>query len=412
MVELDDILQPAREDMERIGAADLVIGILSPSPRAEMEPLLADIREAIAQLDMPLRTIVVHGYAGAAREGAEGEVQLLHYPLFPPDASADSVRGVSAAYRAVFGVSENLGARACAVLLSDLETVTAGWIHRLIQPLLEREFDLVAPCYAHRKFEGLLNSSIIAPLTRALYGKQIQHPLGPDFAFSGRLVHRFLDPAAGRTAGARPLTALASDAIREGFEICQANLGVRLYPHTDWMNQSSVLAQILGPVFQEVERNAAFWQRIRGSQPVPVFGEAGPAQEETGRVDVDRMIESFQLGCRSLQDVWGSVLPPGTLLALNKLARVARDDFRLPDELWVRVIFDFALGHRLRMISPDHMLRAMTPLYLAWVASYSLEMENAAEPALARRLEQLCMAYEAGKPYVLSRWRWPDRFNP
>jgi glucosylglycerate synthase len=29
-----------------------------------------------------------------------------------------------------------------------------------------------------------------------------------------------------------------------------------------------------------------------------------------------------------------------------------------------------------------------------------------------KRLERLCVAYENGKPYLLSRWRWPDRFNP
>jgi len=27
-------------------------------------------------------------------------------------------------------------------------------------------------------------------------------------------------------------------------------------------------------------------------------------------------------------------------------------------------------------------------------------------------LERLCTAFENGKPYLLSRWRWPDRFNP
>jgi hypothetical protein len=84
----------------------------------------------------------------------------------------------------------------------------------------------------------------------------------------------------------------------------------------------------------------------------------------------------------------------------------------MPDEFWVRIIYDFALGHRLRTISRDHLLRAMTPLYLAWVASYALELETAGAAAVAQRLEQLSVAYETAKPYFLSRWRWPDRFNP
>ena len=28
------------------------------------------------------------------------------------------------------------------------------------------------------------------------------------------------------------------------------------------------------------------------------------------------------------------------------------------------------------------------------------------------RTERLYRAYEANKPYLVSRWRWPDRFNP
>jgi hypothetical protein len=28
------------------------------------------------------------------------------------------------------------------------------------------------------------------------------------------------------------------------------------------------------------------------------------------------------------------------------------------------------------------------------------------------RIERLALAYEAQKPYLISRWRWPDRFTP
>ena len=106
------------------------------------------------------------------------------------------------------------------------------------------------------------------------------------------------------------------------------------------------------------------------------------------------------------------VLPPATLFEVRKLARLAPDEFHMPDELWVRIIYDFALGHRLRTISRDHLLRAITPLYLGWTASYALEVERSTPDMVEYRLEQLCDAYEAGKTYLLSRWRWPDRFNP
>jgi hypothetical protein len=84
----------------------------------------------------------------------------------------------------------------------------------------------------------------------------------------------------------------------------------------------------------------------------------------------------------------------------------------MPDELWVGVVYDFALAHRIRTISRDHLLRSFTPLYLGWIASYAIEMENADPAMVEERLERLAHAYETGKPYLVSRWRWPDRFNP
>jgi hypothetical protein len=134
--------------------------------------------------------------------------------------------------------------------------------------------------------------------------------------------------------------------------------------------------------------------------------------EDKGLVDVGRMSELFRLGTRDLLEVWSLILPPATLFELRKLATLPQDQFRMPDELWARSVYDFALGHRLRTINRDHLLRAMTPLYLGWVVSYALEMQNATVKAAEQRIERLCQAFETAKPYLVSRWRWPDRFNP
>jgi hypothetical protein len=173
-----------------------------------------------------------------------------------------------------------------------------------------------------------------------------------------------------------------------------------------------VLAQVLGPLFLDVERYAAFWQRARGSQPVSEFGQPAFVAGPGTAVDVTRLIESFQLGARNLQEVWGILLTPSTLVELRRLALQSAGSFRMPDDTWARIVYDFALGHRLRTINRDQMLRAMTPIYLGWVASYALELEDASPEAVEQRIEKLCMAYENTKSYFVSRWRWPDRFNP
>jgi glucosylglycerate synthase len=422
-VELDTLSQPELEQLERIASADLAIGILDGVCQEEGNGAGAVTREALMELPQPrapLRVMVVcnNGTHGAASPEAEvpgdGHAPIVSFCSLPlPGPGETPQQTISRAYQRVFAVGGKLGVRGCAVIASRPQTVAREWIHRLVQPVVDLGFDLVAPCYTRNKMEGLLNRSILSPLHRALYGQRVQNPMGPDFGLSGKLLQQVLghDPVR-RRAERNALALLASAAACGGFEVCETHLGVRTQRPTDWENLSSLLAEILGSTFLEMEERAVHWQSIRGSKPVPEFGAPEPPSPDPGAVDVHGMIESFHLGTQNLQDVWGLVLPPTTLMELRRLARLPQDLFRLPDPLWVRIVYDFALGHRLRTISRDHLLRSMTPLYLGWIASHSLEMQAAGTAEVESRSELLAKAYEDNKSYLVSRWRWPDRFNP
>jgi hypothetical protein len=420
-MELDVIPQPELERIERAGGADLVVGIFDPEHEGQAGGVMEMVRAALADLSKVARAVVLchNGTQSPAPatpevESAGPSVAVFCYSLPLPDLAETSQPGLGPAYRSVFRVSEKVGARACGVIASRLQAVTPQWIYGLVQPALELGFDLVAPRYTRHKMEGLLNRSVLAPLHRALYGERLQNPLGPDFGLSGKLlqkalVHESRGPRGGEND---PVAWIAANAACGGFRICESHLGARTQPPTDWMNLSSLLASVLGPIFLEMEREAAYWQGVRGSNPVPEFGFPETAVEDTGPVDVHRMIESFQLGDQNLGDIWGLILPPMTLFELRKMSRLPASEFRMPDDLWARIVYDFALGHRLRIISRDHLLKSITPLYLGWIASYALEMEAAGPAQIDARIERLARAYEAGKPYLVSRWRWPDRFNP
>jgi hypothetical protein len=88
------------------------------------------------------------------------------------------------------------------------------------------------------------------------------------------------------------------------------------------------------------------------------------------------------------------------------------EKFSFPDDVWVRVVYDFAVAHHTRALNRDHLLRALAPLYLGWVASFIIQMQTADAAAVEARIDDLCVRYEKEKPYLISRWRWPDRFSP
>lgn len=172
-----------------------------------------------------------------------------------------------------------------------------------------------------------------------------------------------------------------------------------------------MLAQILGPVFGEMERRPAAWQRISGSEPIPTFGEPGIA-DQSPPADVAREVSAFALGCASLHDLWGAVLPPATLLALKQAARQGAASFSLDGDLWARIVYDFAVAYHVRAISRAQLLRSMTPLYLGWVASFVNRVRALDARGVEETIERTCRAFELQKPYLISRWRWPDRFSP
>jgi len=413
-VEGERPLQSMGPAPEETTSADLVVGVLGESDPNTVAKMCDELRTVPG----PLRIAVLHddgqeGPPPVISETTQGRAFVfLASSLLPKsDFSATGLPSMYETYQSVFAAAEKLQARGCCIMASKLESTTPPWAWRIAQPLFDSQADLVLPHYARRKFEGLLNASILAPMMRALYGKRVNNPMGPDIGVSQRLLQKML---AAKTTGNQlnSLASLTPTALCQNLQIIEVNFGARIYPPTDWSNLSSVLAEVLSPVFLDMERYAPFWQRTRVSLPLPVVGEPFPLDQDSPAMDTRDMVESFQLGNRELQEIWGLVLPPASLFELRKLSRLPVEHFRLPDELWVRIVYDFALAHRLRTISRDHLLRSMTPLYLGWVASYAHDLTLAGAMSPAHRLESLSLAYEAGKSYLVSRWRWPDRFNP
>ena len=415
-MEVDSIPQQTPEKTAQVDSADLVVGILAGVDRSGLSKLCDGLRALSGSPRIVvLQGDTVGGTAAPSSQSADANSSLSFLPwsVLSPDASAAPLQSISTACQLLFEATQKLGARACCLVASQLENSAPDWICQLLTPLLDSDFDLVVPYFEPHRLQGLLNSSIVYPLTRCLYGKRIHNPLGPDVGVSRRLAQKLLGTT--RNSGSNqthPLASLAPVAVCENMQICQVQVGARLYPPMDWMNMSSLVAQVLGPIFLEMERCAACWQRTRGSMSVPAFGERFSVPQETATLDLNRMVETFQLGVRDLQEIWSLVLPPATLLELRKLSRMTPDRVYMPDELWTRIVYDFALAHRLRTINRDHLLKSMTPLYMAWVVSYAREMEIAGAGTVEQRIERLALAYEAAKPYFISRWRWPDRFNP
>jgi hypothetical protein len=349
----------------RTGFALLVV--VDPLPASQLEGLLAKLATSFPPDDLLI----------AIQNEIAADVYLpLHIINAPPTASTWAL--TAADFVNAFQLAQKHEARAILMLGPDAGSLSGAALHD--------------------------------PLTRALFATRARFPLAIDLGLSFRMAEK-LAAAGQRFMSLNQNEALlwpVSEAIAAGFSIEQCDVGTRALPQPSDPDIRAILAHVTGSLFSDIEAKAAFWQRARRLPPP----RPSVPQRHTveGHPDIMPMIEGFRLAYSNLQEIWGLVLPPNTLLGLKRLSIVDAASFRMPENLWARIVYDFLIAYRLRTINRGHLLGALIPLYLAWVAGHVNITASGADSE--RHIEAVAAAFDADKPYLVSRWRWPDRFNP
>ncbi len=272
--------------------------------------------------------------------------------------------------------------------------------------------DLALPHYRTATDDGLVNSALLYPLTRALFA-DVRFPLPLDLGLSGRMLQR-LAGAAHRVMP-QPEASLiwpVAEASVAGFAVRQVDGGERLLPQPTESDLNVLFPAVTGSLFADLENKATFWQRARALPAARPSARGNPASSPYGgSEEIRTLVENYRAAFDNLREIWSLVLPPQSLLALKKLASSSPVSFSFPPALWARIVFDFALAFHTHTLNRGHLLGSFTPLYLAWVAGF-LRTSESGEMTATELLEITAHAFEQEKPYLVSRWRWPDRFNP
>ena len=310
------------------------------------------------------------------------------------------------ALRTVLAAADLLRASACGVVSAESTTVEPEWIERLLRPVYQGNFDFVTPLYRRHKFDGLLLRNLVYPMTRAFYGKRVKEPYASEFAFSGQLGSHFLGQEiwtheAGRSGTEMSLTI---SAITGGFRLAQAFLGVK--PPVDARSADLVAAmrQTVGTLFWSLEPNFPLWSANSSSQPVPTLSAGQEVTLEPLRVNRRRLYTMFRSGVAELEPVLKSILFPPTLSELQRIATLSEDEFCYGDELWARTVYEFAASYHKSVISRDHIVQALAPLYRGRAFTFLVENREASSEEVEQNIENLCLTCERLKPSLVEIW--------
>lgn len=407
--------------VEQIGEADILVGIPSYNNADTIAHVVRAASAGLAKYFSDFRTILVNSDGGStdgtpevvARTVVDYGAMLIsdrQSPLQKIITPYHGIPGKGSAFRTIFEIARRVRAKACAVVDSDVRSITPEWIELLVRPVLEEGYDYVAPYYLRHKYDGTITNSIVYPLTQALYGHRVRQPIGGDFGFSGKQAEHYLDKHVWESDVARFGIDIwmTTEAIASGARICQSFLGAKIHnPKDPAADLSAMLVQVMGALFALMEEHQEVWVPLQGTNPVKLFGFQYEVSVEPVNVSVDGMITNFRQGLADLESLWRQMLKTETMEGLLPLRDCPAQAFRIPDDLWARIIYDVAVAHHQQLMPSEHLLRALTPLYLGRTATFVLETQGLTSAEAETRIEALCQAFERHKPYLVQRWGKP-----
>lgn len=375
--------------------------LLAELPPQQIESLLAHLIDCVAPEDLLIAT------SDESARDSHPELSIIAAAATRPSWTITAADYVNA-----FQLAQENNSHGILMLGPESGSLSSFGIRDLANAAIAGSTDLAVPRYDLSPHAGLVNSSILYPLSRALFASPARFPLAIDLGLSLRMAER-LSLVAQRFTALNQAGALlwpVSEAATAGFSVNEFDAGPRVLPQPADPDLSTILPFVTGSLFSDIEAKASFWQRTRPVPPAPNRLPIAATPSASATADIAPMLQAFRLAYTNLLEIWSLVLPPNSLLGLKRLSLTDGAAFRMPETLWARIVFDFLLAYRLRTINRGHLLGALIPLYLAWVASHFNVTASGVEPE--RHVEAVAAAFEAERPYIVSRWRWPDRFNP
>ena len=394
--------------IEEIESADILIGIPCYNNEKTIVHVIQTVTHGLAKHYKKKRSVIFIADGGSTDDTRE---VARDFEIKPWQEKIVSIYrgpgGKGSALRSVFEAADRLKVQVCAMVDSDLRSITADWVKYLLEPVLEKGYQFVAPTYVRHKYDGTITNNIVYNLTRALYGKRIRQPIGGDFAISRDVADFYTEQDVWGTDVARFGIDIwmTTSAVTQGFRICQSNLGVKIHDVKDpGESLGPMFRQVLSALFSLMERNESKWKGVKGSEPVETFGYEGTLDPEPVNVNLDLMIELFKTGYKQFSALWKDIFSPWCFEQIREAAKMDTKEFLLPTDSWVKILYELAATYHLWSTNRYKLLDVMTPLYFARVASFVRQSWDMSSVEAEDLVEEQAVKFEEQKDYLVKVW--------
>jgi len=402
--------------VEEIESADIMVGIPCYNNETTIAHVIQMVTHGLHNHYKDSRSVIFIADGGSTDDTRE---VAKEFEIKPWQEKIVSIyrgpSGKGTALRSIFEAAERMNVKACAVVDSDLRSITSDWIKYLMEPVIEKDYQFVAPVYLRHKYDGTITNNIVYNLTRALYGKRIRQPIGGDFAFSRDVAKFYAEQDVWDSDVARFGIDIwmTTNAITQNFRICQSNLGVKIHDAKDPASHlGPMFRQVLWTLFFLMERYEVYWRKVEGSEQLEMFGFEDNLEPEPVSVNLDAMIENFKTGYQQLSSLWKDIFSPDCYREIEKATTLSNNDFHFSTTSWVKILYELAATFHVWKINRNKLVDLMTPLYYGRVASFVRQSWEMSSREAEDLVEEQALTFEEQKGYLLAVWDRKTREAP
>ena len=170
---------------------DILVGIPSYNNVETIGFVVEQVDKGLRQYFPKKKALIIDSDGGSsdgtqkAFESVETETEKQFITYCNP------VPGKGSAFKEIWEIGLDKGAKQFVVVDSDLHSIRPEWIKKMVSPL-DGGTDYCTPFYSRHKYDGTITNQICFPITYGLFCHNIRQPIGGDFSFSARLAKFWL----------------------------------------------------------------------------------------------------------------------------------------------------------------------------------------------------------------------------
>ncbi len=389
--------------------AEVIVGIPSFSEAATISNVAATADQGLLEYFPQKKSVIINADNDSPDGTREAFLSTKTKAAKIYISTPKGVKGKGRNVRNLFLAAVELQAKAVVIVDADLTSFTPKWIQRLGEPLFN-DYDYVSPIYERHKYDASITNHFARPLLQALYGLGIRQPIGGDFGFSGKAAMAFLSEKSWTDHVAHYgidiwMTTLA---YLRGLKVCETFLGsCKSHRVKDPARELSTMFQdVIATLFDLMVPFEYLWKEVIRTRPSQGFGYGLGVREKppVPSVDVDHLYRTFVEGLDVYRGIWNKVIPEPDRSQLEELVGQSKDSFYYPSELWVRILYDYAVAYRYEVVSRRTLLDSLVPFYYSRMLSYMNKTREMGTRECEEYLDAIYRIYESEKSHLIRRW--------